>query len=251
MNDFVITVCIGWSCSFGSYAHLLVRLVTFACMMHCIIHFCMWICVLDADFPFTHHILDVMITLFYTLLARFGAEIPWRDVRGQYPLHQNSTLSDDLLSWNPFLTPCLINVDDYTSWFHILRLHILYFVLCGFTLWEVTLHDIEGTKPFYREHVSWHDASRGWNGPNSFFLPTCPLFWLCILWIVLSISGFYVWPLTCFVACIGCDWKGCTLSGGAWGQITRYKTLLLWIFWHGFWSSGLCMMHLDNSWLRF
>ena len=65
----------------------------------------------------------------------------------------------------------------------------LVFVLCGFTLWEVTLHDIEGYKPFCHENVSSHDPSHGWNG-SSCSLPTCPLFWLCTLWIALSTCNF-------------------------------------------------------------
>ena len=67
----------------------------------------------------------------------------------------------------------------------------------------------------------------------------------CIDWL-----RFYSWLLTCLVACIGCDWKGCTLSGEASDQSNGYKTLLPWTPWHGFWSSGLCMVHLDNSWMR-
>ena len=64
-----------------------------------------------------------------------------------------------------------------------------------------------------------------WWNKASCVLPTCPLSWLCTLWIALSTCNLYSRLLTCLVACIGCDWKGCTLSGRALDQIKGYKTL--------------------------
>ena len=206
-------VCIDRSCSFGCYAHLLAWLGTFACMMHCTIHFCMWACVLDADFRLTHHILDVMIDL---------------------GLH----FSDSTCMCAPF-------------WFLILRLHFLNFVLRGFTFERKPHVTLKGTRPLYHEHVSWHDPSHGWSGRDC-SLATCPLSWLWTLWIALSICNIYSWLLTCLIAHIGWPWILWRLYPfrGSLRSVQRVQDPFTTSVHHGFWSSGLCMMHLDKPWSR-
>ena len=136
------------------------------------------------------------------VIAWFGAEIPWRDVREQYPLYQNSTWSEDLLSWRSSFAPCLINVDDCTSSFDILRLQFLNFVLCDFTLLEVASHDIQGYKPLlpWACLMPWSVrvvcAQPFWWNKPSWPLPTCRP--LCTLWIALSIYDF-AFDLSCFM----------------------------------------------------
>ena len=149
-------------------------------------------CVLDADLLFTHHVLDVMITLFWDISlchCLTWCKIPLKG-RGDNTLFTKTLLSlKTCCLGDPLLTPCLINVDDCTSWFHILRLHFLNFVLCDFTLLEVASHDIQGYKPLllWACLMPWSFrvvcAQPFWWSKPSWPLPTCRL--LCTLWIAL------------------------------------------------------------------
>ena len=96
------------------------------------------------------------------------------------------------------------------------------FVSCDFTLLEVASHDIEGYKTPFTESMS-HDMIHHDDGMDQADLYQLVLFFaFCRLYCL-----FVTLLLTCLVACIGCDGKGCTLSGGgSLDQLKGYKTLL-------------------------
>ena len=80
---------------------------------------------------------------------------------------------------------------------------------------------LKGTNPLYMRHshvVIHHDD--GMEQVDLYQLVLYPDFALCRLHCL-----FVILLLTCLVACIGCDGKGCTLSGGALDQGKGYKTL--------------------------
>ena len=84
----------------------------------------------------------------------------------------------------------------------------------------------KGTNPFFHEHVLCHDPSEWFVHNLSDGISQVDLYQPVVLFACCGLHCLYVLLLvTCLVACIGCDWKGYTLSGGALDQIKGYKAL--------------------------
>ena len=148
-------------------------------------------------------------------------------------------------SWWSLFAPCWLNLViaplDSISWdCTSYALSCLVLPLRGSPSWRWRVQN-----PLCHETLSCCDPSWWWNGP-SWSLQTCPLSWLCTLWIALSMCNLYLiidlshcthWPSTLEEA-VPFQGEPQIRSKGT----TPFPT-------HGFWSSGLCTMHLDISWL--
>ena len=134
---------------------------------------------------------------------------------------------------------------DCTSWLNILRRHLLGFVLLGFNSKDSPAWHWRVQTLFTMRHphvVIHHDD--GMDQVDLYQLvfyldfALCGLYCLNWLYLIIDLSHCTHWPLTLEEAV--------PFQGEP--QIRSKGTTPFPI--HGFWSSGLCMMHLDNSWLR-
>ena len=196
---------------------------------------------------FTSH--SCALTLFCDIssdcITWFGAEHPWRSW-GDKALFTKT--SPCLMTW------CLGSLSLYlvastlvhaTSWFHILRLHILNCVLRGFTFERMPHMTLKGTKPSlpWDTLMLWSIMMMEWT--KLIFTNLSSILTLrfvdrtVYVWLYLTtdLSHCTHWPLTLEEAV--------PFQGEP--QI-RSKGTTPFPF-HGFWSSGFCTMHLDISWL--
>ena len=116
-----------WSLRFTSILYPWV-LDNFMCKVHDTIYF-WWLCLRCWPFFYSSHLRChdhlVLRHLLMSLLDLVHNTL--EEIWGDNPLFAKNS------SWWPLFAPCWCNLCDCTSWCHILRLHILWFVLFGFT----------------------------------------------------------------------------------------------------------------------